>query len=64
MSKTISKAELVQLLEDKRVEAIPFLVTGGSMAPFLIGGRDTVFLKKFDELKKVISYYMNVAIIN
>ena len=36
------------LLEEEKVEALPLLVTGGSMSPFLIGGRDTVFLSRLD----------------
>ena len=53
MSRMMSKDELLVLLQDDQVEAVPFLVTGGSMSPFLIGNRDTVYLKKCDgPLKK------------
>lgn len=34
------------LEEEEHIEALPLTVTGGSMTPFLIGGRDTVFLSR------------------
>lgn len=34
------------LQEDPRAENLPLLISGGSMTPFLIGGRDTVFLSR------------------
>ena len=32
------------LQEDDRIDALPLVISGGSMSPFLIGGRDTVYL--------------------
>ena len=37
-------AHLPDLLEE--VEAVPLLISGSSMSPFLVHGRDTVFLSK------------------
>lgn len=34
------------LQEDARIEALPLVITGNSMSPFLIGGRDTVYLSR------------------
>ena len=34
------------LLEEERIESLPLTITGGSMCPFLIGGRDTVYLSR------------------
>lgn len=34
------------LQEDDRIEALPLIITGNSMSPFLIGGRDTVYLSR------------------
>lgn len=36
--------QLLELLE--QTQAVPLLVTGGSMNPFLVHGRDTVYLSK------------------
>lgn len=42
--------EYRQLLrEDPRAKDLPLLISGGSMTPFLIGGRDTVFLSRVEE---------------
>ena len=35
---------LLDLLDE--VEAVPLVITGGSMTPFLVHGRDTVYLSK------------------
>lgn len=41
--------EYRQLLrEDPRAKELPLLISGGSMTPFLIGGRDTVFLSRVE----------------
>ncbi|MGN0998722.1 MAG: S24/S26 family peptidase [Faecousia sp.] len=34
------------LLSDPSVEALPLVITGNSMSPFLIHGRDTVYLSR------------------
>lgn len=34
------------LQEDPRIEALPLIVSGSSMSPFLIHGRDTVYLSR------------------
>ena len=34
------------LLEDPRIQALPLIVSGNSMSPFLIHGRDTVYLSR------------------
>ena len=36
----------VLLWEDDAIESLPLVITGGSMSPFLIGGRDTVYLSR------------------
>ena len=38
--------EYRELLQDARIEALPLTVTGNSMSPFLVGGRDTVYLSR------------------
>ena len=38
--------EYRKLLEDENIEALPLVITGNSMAPFLVHGRDTVYLSK------------------
>lgn len=50
-TKSIAPAVLLEeyrrlLREDPRAENLPLLISGGSMTPFLIGGRDTVFLSR------------------
>lgn len=34
------------LLENESIDALPLVITGNSMCPFLIGGRDTVYLSR------------------
>lgn len=42
---------VLQLLEE--TDAVPLVISGGSMAPFLVHGRDTVYLSKAtDPLKR------------
>ena len=36
------------LAEDPRITALPLVVTGSSMTPFLVSGRDTVFLSRLE----------------
>ena len=38
--------EYRELLKDENVEALPLVISGNSMSPFLIHGRDTVYLSK------------------
>lgn len=38
--------EYRQLLESEEIEALPLIISGNSMAPFLIHGRDTVYLSR------------------
>lgn len=54
-TKSIAPAVLLEeysrlLREDPRAEELPLLISGGSMTPFLIGGRDTVFLSRPEKL--------------
>lgn len=39
--------EYCRLLQDESVDALPLVVTGNSMYPFLRHGRDTVYLSRF-----------------
>lgn len=34
------------LAEEPRIEALPLVVSGGSMTPFLLNGKDTVYLSR------------------
>lgn len=36
------------LVEDPQIKALPLVVTGSSMTPFLASGRDTVFLSRVE----------------
>ena len=38
--------EYRRLLQNDRVEALPLVISGSSMTPFLVHGRDTVFLAR------------------
>ena len=38
--------EYRELLKNEEIEALPLIISGNSMAPFLIHGRDTVFLSR------------------
>lgn len=38
--------EYRQLLQEEEVEALPLVISGNSMSPFLIDGRDTVYLSR------------------
>ena len=46
MKPDILLEEYRQLLEDENITALPLVITGNSMAPFLVHGRDTVYLSK------------------
>ena len=44
-------SSLLELLDE--VQTVPLLISGGSMSPFLVHGRDSVYLSKIDRpLKK------------
>lgn len=50
-TKTILPPEVLleeyrQLLADPRIQALPLVISGNSMSPFLIHGRDTVYLSR------------------
>lgn len=38
--------EYRELLKDESVEALPLIISGNSMSPFLIHGRDTIYLSR------------------
>ena len=38
--------EYRKLLKDESIEALPLVISGNSMSPFLIHGRDTVYLSR------------------
>ena len=38
--------EYRKLLDDDAIESLPLVITGGSMSPFLISGRDVVYLSR------------------
>ena len=38
--------EYRRLLEDENIEALPLVISGNSMSPFLVHGRDTVYLSR------------------
>lgn len=40
--------EYRQLLSDPHIEALPLVISGSSMTPFLVPGRDTVFLSRLN----------------
>ena len=40
--------EYRRILEDPRVESLPLVISGNSMSPFLIHGRDTVYLSRIE----------------
>lgn len=45
--------EYRRLLEDENIGALPLVVSGSSMSPFLVHGRDTVYLSRISgEVKK------------
>lgn len=46
MQPEILLEEYRQLLEDENITALPLVISGNSMAPFLVHGRDTVYLSK------------------
>lgn len=46
MAPEILLEEYRNLLEDESIEALPLLISGNSMSPFLVHGRDTVYLSR------------------
>ncbi len=38
--------EYRQLLQDEKITALPLVISGNSMVPFLVHGRDTVYLSR------------------
>lgn len=38
--------EYRQLLQDESIDALPLIISGNSMSPFLVHGRDTVYLSR------------------
>ena len=46
MKPDILLEEYRQLLEDENITALPLVISGNSMNPFLVHGRDTVYLSK------------------
>lgn len=46
MDAEILLEEYRNLLEDESITALPLVISGNSMVPFLVGGRDTVYLSK------------------
>ena len=53
--RVVDPAQMIEPLLDllDEVQAVPLVISGGSMSPFLINGRDTVYLSKISRpLKK------------
>ena len=52
--KTLPPEQLMPLLPEllEKAEAVPLVISGGSMAPFLVHGRDTVYLSKLSATPK------------
>ncbi len=46
MAPEILLEEYRRLLEDENIEALPLVISGNSMSPFLVHGRDTVYLSR------------------
>ena len=52
MQPEILLEEYRQLLEDENITALPLVISGNSMSPFLVHGRDTVYLSHLDRPAK------------
>ncbi len=52
ISPDILMEEYRQLLEDENIQALPLVISGNSMSPFLVHGRDTVYLSRLDRQVK------------
>ena len=62
MAPEILLEEYRQLLADESIDALPLVISGSSMSPFLVHGRDTVYLSRPDgQIKKgdVLLYRRN-----
>ena len=52
MQPEILLEEYRQLLEDENITALPLVISGNSMSPFLVHGRDTVYLSRLERPAK------------
>ena len=52
MQPEILLEEYRHLLEDENITALPLVISGNSMSPFLVHGRDTVYLSRLDRPAK------------
>ena len=52
ISPDILLEEYRQLLQDENIQALPLVISGNSMSPFLVHGRDTVYLSRLDRQVK------------
>ena len=52
ISPDILMEEYRQLLQDENIQALPLVISGNSMSPFLVHGRDTVYLSRLDRQVK------------
>ena len=52
MQPEILLEEYRQLLNDENITALPLVISGNSMSPFLVHGRDTVYLSRLDRPAK------------
>ena len=52
MQPEILLEEYRQLLKDENITALPLVISGNSMSPFLVHGRDTVYLSRLDRPAK------------
>ena len=52
MQPEILLEEYRRLLKDENITALPLVISGNSMSPFLVHGRDTVYLSRLDRPAK------------
>ena len=52
MQPEILLEEYRHLLNDENITALPLVISGNSMSPFLVHGRDTVYLSRLDRPAK------------
>jgi hypothetical protein len=52
MQPEILLEEYRHLLKDENITALPLVISGNSMSPFLVHGRDTVYLSRLDRPAK------------
>ncbi|MBR6609550.1 MAG: S24/S26 family peptidase [Oscillospiraceae bacterium] len=48
MSYDVLLEEYRQLLQDESIQVLPLVISGNSMSPFLVHGRDTIYLSRLD----------------